>query len=145
MTPKPSPQPGPRPIEQEHLHLRGLLEQLRQCLAGPSAQRTQLAALLRELLTCLQEHFQHEEEGGYFAELVDASPNLSERADALCREHVEMHAQLTALHGHAQEAACPWENLQREFAQFLDRFKLHEAAENDMLQQAYCHDIGADD
>lgn len=145
MTPQHSPQRSPRPIETEHEHLRGLLDRTSQCLIEPPTSRDRLVSVLGELLATIQEHFQHEEDGGYFTDLIEVSPNLNGRAEALCHEHVEMYAQLDTLRRHVAEQSIAWSDLRRDFTVFLGRFQTHETAENDMLQEAYCNDLGSKD
>jgi len=143
-----SPKTDAQPISLEHVHLRELLLSVRETLATGDAERERLAGRLDELAEQVLDHFEHEEEGGYFAEVIGVAPRLCERANALLREHAEMARHLSEMRHCAAERSRRsrwWEELREEFEKFFERFSAHEAAENVLLQEAYWDDIGAED
>lgn len=132
----------------EHLRLREMLESVRRALSQRPAPRHELGLLFRELVQHILEHFKHEEAGGYFAAVIETAPQLRERAGELLLQHPEMTAQLVELQELATKSSVNerrWREVEEMFAQFLDLFAAHEAAENALLQKAYGDDIGAED
>lgn len=138
----------PHEIRDEHAQLRELMIQVRLELAARKASRARIVAMLTALTDCVLEHFLHEETGGYFAKVLEAAPRLIPRAEGLCQEHPQMATRLEELHRVATgtaDAALWWATLEAGFAEFLERFQAHEAAENALIQEAYCDDLGAED
>jgi len=132
----------------DHAGLRDLLEQARQTVARREAPRHEIVDLIDDLAEAVLEHFQQEEAGGYFAKAVEAAPQFRQRAEQLCREHAAMVEQIKGLQEHAAcvgESADWWQTLEHALSRFLACFRSHEAAENTLLQEAYCHDLGAED
>lgn len=148
MTTRQTRPPNPLQIMDEHVHLRHLLDEFGELLAARRATGAAVAAIFEQLQRAILAHFEHEEEGGYFAQALDAAPRLSERAAQLLAEHLEMAAELVALRNHARQAGSSWqwwEELNEMFNGFVQGFEKHEAEENTLLHEAYNVDIGAED
>jgi Hemerythrin HHE cation binding domain len=100
---------------------------------------------LRDVLSC---HFIDEEAGGYLAPILDAAPRFSAEAAELQTQHAEF---LTSLDGliarlFQEPPEFPsWQSAVKEFEDFLETLRQHEARENAMAQSAFGRDIGAAD
>jgi hypothetical protein len=137
-----------RDASEEHGHLRKLLQQASDYLSRRQASRAQLTETLVELRRELLDHFQHEESGGYFREVVSIAPRLKGRADALLAQHLDLKARLDRLQSLAQQDEQNeswWQEIIAEFGGFFREFDEHERGETALLQEAYTRDIGTDD
>ena len=135
-------------IVHEHAQLRLILDSVRETLLDRQATPQVVAAMIIELSSRIKQHFDHEEQGGFFEEVIDVAPRLSDRAEALLQQHLEFVDQLDLLQQHAESPAPSdswWARLIQLFDEFLHRFLAHEQAENALLLQAYNEDIGAED
>jgi len=133
---------------EEHTRLTELLERIQHTLASPQADPAHVAEMFQELGAQLLAHFDQEEHGGYFTEVTERAPHLRSRASALEQEHADLAARLVALKQAAamkNAEALGWQRLQQEFAGFFESFRVHEAAENKLLQEAYNDEIGVKD
>jgi hemerythrin-like domain-containing protein len=132
----------------EHACLREMLDNIRSTLIARNASRSAVAAMFQQLSLVVLEHFEHEEQGGYFTEVIERAPRLSERADALLSEHPAMATQLVTLRTFAARRDEPvqwFASLSEMFERFVECFRAHETAENQLVQEAYSDDIGAED
>jgi hemerythrin len=148
MTPSPSPRANPYSILDEHAHLRRRLDDVREALIARRASGAVVASLFEELHRVVLDHFEHEEDGGYFAQALFEAPRLSERAEQLLGQHVQMAAQLAALRSFARQTRMSdpwWDELHELFDDFLRLFEQHESEENTLLYEAFNVDIGAED
>lgn len=127
-------------LDEEHGYLRSWLVSLRQEFDASPTRAGQALAWLTRLRTAVVEHFQQEESGGYFAELVAAAPRLSKRAGELEREHAILLSVLETIVAELRQVA-PQAALSAgvtgRFADFTQAFLTHEAAENDLVQSAF--------
>jgi len=133
----------------EHQRLEKLVENLRRIFfAEYAAPPTVVVGLLRQLAENLRKHFLHEEQGGYFAEVVEQAPRMQGEIDRLLVQHEEFSRDLDAMCRIANSgdaAGAWWFDLAERFEEFVERFIDHEHAENGLLQEAYGRDIGAED
>lgn len=135
-------------IQADHQRLHAKLERLHEQFAAASLSSAQTDRELLQTETELEEHFNYEESVGFFAEVLEFSPELDERVHQLLQQHQEMRAQFRSL-----RKTCRWacgESGARagwlaEFADFHRRFNAHEQAENNLLQDALGRDVGAGD
>jgi hypothetical protein len=135
-------------IQRDHLRLQAKLGRLRERLAAAALTAAQLERELSEVEAELEEHFAHEELGGFFAEVVDLAPEFDERVKSLLKEHRELRGHFRFL-----RKTCRWacsESGTRagwlaEFADFHQRFGTHEQAEHDLLHEALQRDVGQGD
>lgn len=107
-----------------------------------------LPALLDELADELKTHFEHEEVGGYFLGVVDRAPRLIGHVESLKHQHGELRSaarELAELAHRQKTNADDWPRLRTDCEDFVDQLLTHEAAENDLLQEAYTQDIGEED
>jgi hypothetical protein len=135
-------------VESDHRWLRATISRLEDeliaCkLAAADAER-ELAALAREL----DEHFRHEEAGGFFAEVLEAAPELQDRVESLRQQHRQLREMVRGLRG-----TCRWACVESgartgwlaAFADFHRLFDQHESAEHSLLHESLLRDMGAAD
>jgi hypothetical protein len=135
-------------IQGDHQRLLAKLAWLRGQVAAAALGAAALERELAQLEAELNEHFAHEEQGGFFAEVLSAAPYFDERVANLLQEHKEMRS-----HFHFLRKTCDWvcgESGTRagwlaEFAGFHQRFSGHEQAEHDLLHDALLRDMGLGD
>jgi len=133
---------------QEHEMIRERLKFLHRQLEQQQVPLNEVERLLKELRDCLNTHFHNEEREGFFDQIVTRAPQLSQQADSLTREHVELLQDLDALILFAEcgsgQPLC-WQTLTLRFQDFMKKLMHHESEENGMLQQAYVDDLGTKD
>jgi hypothetical protein len=133
---------------EEHAALADLIAQVRGLLSASASSPAELDRRLADLERGLAEHFEHEEQGGYFAEALDAAPHLADRAEALLGEHADLARRLACLRQLVarREGAFAWRQLLQDgFREFFARFSNHEASENWLVQEAFQHELGMGD
>ena len=109
-------------------------------LADQDGEFEQLSRLLSDLTEQIESQFAREEEGDHYEEATFHAPWLTAEAESLKQQHVELRQVLGALNGQARGSdATPdrWQQLQRNFDDFVERFVEHEAGEYNLLQEAY--------
>ena len=134
-------------LAQEHTRLHGLLVGARDALQRRLT-ASAIGDLLDELSGHIGPHFAHEEEGGFFDEIIATAPHLKSRAESLLAQHAEFLKDMEQMFSRVREVGCSprWcGDLAEQFEQFACRFLEHERAENALLQQAFNEDIGAPD
>lgn len=100
---------------------------------------------LREIRQLLTAHFAAEEEGGYLAPALSAAPQFTRRAEGLQHQHREFLRDLDEMVVRltASPAQFPaWSDACREFDELLARLRVHEHAENEIVQSAFELDTG---
>lgn len=130
-------------IRREHEHLRELLGTLDQTLIARREAADKLAAMVSSLQEHVRVHFQEEEDGGFFHEIVSQAPRMSDRADELKHEHVGLAAAVVELVSIADEENELCKSLDTRFREFSKALMHHESKENELLLDAYEEDIGA--
>jgi hypothetical protein len=136
-------------IHDEHERLDLFFSEITRALAQPEMSRPHVVmGLMAELVALLQNHFAHEEDGGYFTELVEVYPRVAETVERLRQQHRTMLATVRAIHGHlartADRESCD-PAIRRDFLQFVQQCDEHQHEENSLVQEAFCQDIGASD
>ena len=137
-----------RRIFEEHEHLRALLGQAEKFFAQEPQQTADVANVLDELITELKLHFMHEEEGGYLSEALSQAPRLTDRATELQQQHPQMLKAVRELYEQAQAgdgSAGWWSSLRADYQSLAEQIHAHETGENDLVQEAFTEDIGAND
>ena len=142
-----------REIKEDSLELRRLLAQLREAAGGYSlsaAPRLPLP-LLEEVRDQLALHFSLEEAYGYFDDPVAVAPQLGHWAETLRGQHADLFREFVDLVEAAEmlrrheAGASNAASIAARCRLFLDRLERHEAAENDLLMEAFAADIGVGD
>jgi iron-sulfur cluster repair protein YtfE (RIC family) len=132
-------------IKREHADLGRQVAELRTALSD-EGNFDRLTTLLGSLKDELVEHFEIEEGGGYFHEVVAFAPRLNSRAEFLLNQHKEMLQQLVAVCKSAMESSGrDWRRTVNHVNEFIDTLIEHEREENALILDAYDQDIGAQD
>jgi hemerythrin len=148
MTRDPKTFVGLEQLDEEHADLRTMLRDLRTAFGEQKQTADQLAALLDRARKVLEEHFRHEENEGFFRGIRETAPQFDDRVTALEHEHPQFLSAMDRLH------ACvlshePEEVWRRDcdtlLEAFFHSFLAHEAAEHELMQDAYTQDMGAKD
>ena len=114
--------------------------------AGPNF--AAMAAELTTLRPILVQHFEHEEANGFMGDVLAQAPWLSEGADVLLAQHRAFLAdvdRMVARLTQSGEAYASWHAVSVDLEDFADRLHAHERAENELLESAWCDDIGVGD
>ena len=107
--------------------------------------------LVEELRDHLALHFSLEEAYGYFEDPVEVAPRLCRLANELRAEHHELYLKVVAFSEKAESLTQPDRVIGavlaavKEFKAFDERFKRHEARENELIMQESSYDIGVGD
>jgi hypothetical protein len=100
----------------------------------------QIAETIRRLRMELVHHFAEEEEGGCLDEAVSRCPRLGPDARRIEAEHQELLAKLESLLAQATDGEISVQDrvaLEGAFDDFCRQMRAHEAAESDVLRQAF--------
>lgn len=131
-------------VQEEHRALRDLLGQVGTAIASPRCGHRQWSNLMQTLRDQLAGHFRHEEEGGYFREVVTAAPWLGKQASSLEQEHALLRARIDDLVASRFNDRSRVER-QDQFQTFCELLLAHEVRENNLVQQSLCDDLGSAD
>ena len=147
MKPREDPSPILNKIKAEHKDMRELLRELHRIL-DERLDPTRAITAIGEFVAYLREHFKHEDEDGFFAEITEVAPRLSSRAEATSHEHVDLLTVMQAFDAkvrNTQGSASWWDEIGQEFHRLAKELMHHERREQELLQEAYLDDIGAGD
>jgi hypothetical protein len=109
---------------------------------------TTLAALrsrLSAIRTHLTEHFRFEEQNGYLEVVRKREPRLERAIEQLAEEHRQLIKGLNALLVEAVQATTLDAPLCEKVRVWTQQVRRHEVRENDLVQDAFCSEIGAED
>jgi len=93
----------------------------------------------------LIEHFQLEEENGYLDSLRKKEPCLELTLDKLANEHCGLLHSLDGILAQLEQPHPPLAEIQRQVRAWIREVRAHEFRENDLIQDAFGHDLGAGD
>jgi hemerythrin len=137
-----------QPWVQEHDELRALMGHAWMAFTEPTQSAAELAALVAQLAEKVSTHFQNEESGGYFADLLTEAPRFHARVEALVHQHAQLLELLEALRRRVIAGArsqASWLEAKMLFNRFLREFEEHESAELGLIQEACSDDLGEGD
>lgn len=135
-------------IQEEHADLRSMLRDLQTAFGEKKQTAEQLATLLDRSRKVLEEHFQHEEKGGFFRGIRESAPQFSDRVTALEHEHPQFLAVIDQLRARvsSHEPEDVWRHdCEKLYEEFRRGFLAHETAEHELMQDAYTQDMGSKD
>jgi iron-sulfur cluster repair protein YtfE (RIC family) len=132
-------------IRREHDHLRELLGKIHQALSTRAETVDEISGMMTSLQEHLREHFHEEEDGGFFKEIVSQAPRMSDRADAIENEHVDLSTAVDELVSVASKESELCKTMEAGFHDFSKALMHHETKENELLLDAYEEDIGSAD
>jgi len=140
-------------IRDEHRACMQLLSEVEECLDSPpddpAGWISDLKQKLTELTAALDEHFTGEEAGPVFRKLPIQHPRLAGPLKQLEEEHATMRSELKTVLDKADELSQPevfeLRELNARVQLFVARLRRHEAAENEIVIQAYWDEVGVGD
>jgi iron-sulfur cluster repair protein YtfE (RIC family) len=132
----------------EILEMVGTLERTMEASSGPGAGYLEnVASQLQALAKTLEHHFAHEDSSDLYTTFLERFPRFSTALARLGREHTDVLNEIRALaSGFASKPAT--KNLRKLHCRveaFIATLRRHEAEENEILQRAYCEDIGGNE
>lgn len=133
-------------LRQEHASLLDHLAQLEQAIE--SANGTTVANLLKAMQQHLLRHFGFEEQDGYMNHILDRAPQLHRKVEGLLAEHREMAHELAdliaATNTLSSQAPLPGA-FRHRVRQLLIKVRIHEAHENQLVQETTNQELGTED
>ncbi len=132
-------------LVEEHAQVRDILQQIHNTLALRQSGPQNVTEQLGELKEHVQRHFAHEEEGGYFADVIAEAPRLTATVDALLQQHSQFVQILDGMRESLRRGGNSnewWDGMANQFDEFVRQFLKHERAEVRLVQEAFCRDIG---
>jgi hypothetical protein len=139
-------------IKEDNHELQRLLAECREVFEERRAfSRKRLEAILTELCDRLAMHFALEEAFGYFDDPVSVAPRLSRQAEALRSQHSALFLEVRAIADEHDRlvgrmgAHGLMHHLAPRFRGFDEKLRQHEAAENELILEAFDDDIGVGD
>ena len=136
-------------INGEHAEMRTLLGRVHRVLSDRSNSVAEVVQMLGSLLDFLKLHFEHEDQGGgFFDQITEQTPRLSERADEVRQEHAGLLQEFQSLQDLAAQGTANdawWDQLNSGFQRLSKHLMQHEHREEDLLQESFNDDIGAGD
>ena len=129
-----------------HVALFADLGELEQALSPSSAEGlAELRARLGATQAHIAEHFRFEEQNGYMDEVRKREPRLARAIDQLAEEHGQLRDSLDVLIRKANACTSLGEGMREGIRDWTTRVRRHEVRENDLVQDAFNLDIGAED
>jgi iron-sulfur cluster repair protein YtfE (RIC family) len=135
-------------IQREHEELGELLGDVTRTLAKRLVSVSQVAEMIGTLVEQLEQHFDEEETGGFFDQIVSQTPRHAERCKSLREEHTWLLASIRELNEQASlgdDSDDWWQRLESKFHEFSKELMQHESKENELVQKVYTEDIGPAD
>ena len=130
----------------------GLLEDLRNLESAVEAAvhpavkgLDRLRARLAVTRTHLAAHFRFEEQNGYMDAVRKREPRLERTVQQLADEHRQLAESLDGLVRECGAATSLEDTLRQAVRAWIERVRQHEVRENDLAQDAFNLDIGAED
>lgn len=90
-------------------------------------------------------HFRFEEQNGYLEAARKREPRLAHAIQQLAEEHRQLTQSLEALIGKTEATAEPGAPLREEIHKWIGHVRQHEIRENNLIQDVFTQDIGAED
>lgn len=133
-------------LGQAHAALLADLRELEQAVC-PSREEglAELHARLGAAHAHITKHFRFEEQNGYMDAVRKREPRLERTVLHLAEEHRQLAQALDALVQEAETAVGPDSGFDERIRAWVDRLRQHEARENELFQNAFNLDIGAED
>jgi len=126
-----------------------LLEDLRKLGEAVKARSgegpAELAARLTETHAHLTEHFRFEEENGYMDTVREREPRLERAIEHLAEEHRQLKESLEMLLTEARIARAMEAAFRTRVREWVKRVRQHEVRENELIEDAFNLDLGAED
>jgi len=132
-------------LEKAHVVLLADLRELEKAVRPAGEDLARLRTRLGAVRAHITEHFRFEEQNGYMDVISKREPRLGRTIHQLFEEHGQLRQALDALVAKAGAATAAGDTLRGEVREWIEHVRQHEAHENDLVQDAFCLDIGAED
>ena len=141
-------------IKEDHHELRQLMHHTEATLSRPDWMKVEydrLVEMLGKLRDQLAMHFSLEEAFGCFEDALSVAPHLARRSEQLRAQHFALFSELCRLEDQAEQLlyheapATAVQKLAHDYRDFSARFRVHEAAESELVLEAVNADIGGED
>jgi hypothetical protein len=106
---------------------------------------TELRKRLEATGSHIARHFRYEEENGYMPAVRKLQPRLERAAQQLVEEHAQLTESLEALIREAHALPEVNETFCQKVREWVRSLRRHEGRENELVQDAFNLDIGAED
>jgi hypothetical protein len=93
----------------------------------------------------IMEHFRFEEQNGYMDTVRKREPRLERSIEHLAEEHWQLAQSLNALIEQARSATSCDQAFRDQVRTWVEQVRQHEVRENELVQDAFNLDIGAED
>jgi len=142
-----SRQEGLSEICNDHDELRDLLHEIQERLAKRLGTVARVTETLADFCDVLERHFSAEEIGGFFDEILEREPQLTESVEAVKADHTKLREAIQRLLRASSDERHSdwWEEMERSFKEFSRTLMKHEQAERQLLFEAYWQDSPAQD
>jgi hypothetical protein len=129
-------------IKETHPECVGVMGAVRYMLSSGRDGDEEVARLVSHLCDLVESHLLAEKDDGYFEEEVHRSPSFAEAMMRLRRQHVWLLEQLREVRSLIENRDCmdreSWRReLGERFERFARRLLMHEAEEDDLLQEVF--------
>lgn len=147
--------PSVEKVEKDHQHLKRDMDQLTKEVSAKISEeqfpewKLEFTWQLRDFKNQLLKHFELEEEGGFNEELIHAAPEHHNRVRQLEDEHKQIISTLEKIVADLKQMdptsfhEAP--AIRERVLNLLKLLRAHEAAERQLIQDAYLQDFGAAD
>jgi hypothetical protein len=134
----------------EHRELFGLMDHIRFRLSATEQDNQWLSSSIARLCDLVESHFLCEEQGGYLHEAIHAAPHLTDKAEHLHGQHQVLLEEVRSLRDFAvkgmEGTMDTWcQAFRSRFDAFVEKLHVHEAHEDDLVQQAFTQELGPGD
>jgi hypothetical protein len=119
-------------LERSHVH-------------GSGADMVQLGLQLGAVLARVKEHFRIEEGSGFLESLGEQQPRLGHAVQELLAEHCGLIDSLIQLIEKSKAVSSLDASIRKDIGEWITHIRQHESHEEDLIQEAYNHDLGAVD
>jgi len=133
-------------LSRAHQALRNDLRKLEESVDPASGQDLiALCARLAATRSHITEHFRFEEKNGYMDKVRKREPRLEHTIEQLAAQHRQLAQSLDAIIKRAKDAASLGPALREKIREWIASVRHHEAREDELVQNAFNLDIGAED
>jgi hypothetical protein len=133
-------------LQEAHVALDNDLRELENAIHGtaPNGRAEVVRCLARVRLT-LAEHFRFEEHNGYMTGVLKREPSLDQTVRGLLKEHQQLAHSLDDLISEVRSRDNLEDSLLGKIKDWLKHVRQHESKENQLVQEVYGRDTGAED
>lgn len=141
-------------VESDHKALLKALSDLETAFEHPDTEmfgewKLERLWQLRDFLNQLQKHFDLEETGGFNEKMSRTAPHLVAQIEHLEEDHLKITSDLThiidVLKGVYQPDSPKLQRVHSRVQDLVQFIRVHEAAETDIIQEAFYQELGAGD